>query len=118
MVQDGLSHYPSSAKLHMIHAQLLQTITPLPLAQTREALSTGVKKCPTATPLWIMASRLEEKSGVRIKSRALLEKARSLNPKSEEVWMESVKVEERDRSGAAKGMLARGKLLIVSISLV
>ncbi|GAA5961681.1 hypothetical protein JCM3765_000473 [Sporobolomyces pararoseus] len=107
MVKDGLSRYPSSAKLHMIHAQLLQTITPLPLAQTREALSIGVKKCPTATPLWIMASRLEEKSGVRIKSRALLEKARSLNPKSEEVWLESVKVEERDQSGAAKGMLAR-----------
>ncbi|GAA5937627.1 U4/U6-U5 snRNP complex subunit PRP6 [Sporobolomyces koalae] len=107
MVKDGLKTYPASAKLHMIHAQLLQTITPLPLAQCREALSIGVKKCPTAVPLWIMASRLEENAGVRIKARALLEKARSINPKSEEVWLESVKVEERDQSGAAKGMLAR-----------
>ncbi|GAA6064103.1 hypothetical protein JCM10212_003666 [Sporobolomyces blumeae] len=107
MVRDGLKHYPSSAKLHMMHAQLLQAQTPLPLAQAREALAIGTRKCSTAVPLWIMASRLEEKAGVRIKARALLEKARSLNPKSDEVWLESVKVEERDQSGAAKGMLAR-----------
>ncbi|GAA5881181.1 hypothetical protein JCM16303_004830 [Sporobolomyces ruberrimus] len=107
MVRDGLKHYPSSSKLHLIHAQLLQTLNPVPLAQVREALSTGVKKCSTSTSLWIMSSRFEEKSGVRIKARALLEKARSINAKSEEVWLESVKVEERDQSGAAKGMLAR-----------
>jgi len=112
MVKDGLKHYGSSPKLHMLHAQLLQTIIPLPIAQTREALSTGTKKCSKAVPLWIMASRLEEKVGVRIKARALLEKARSINPKSEEIWLESVKVEERDQSGAAKGMLARCKALL------
>lgn len=117
MVRDGLKHYPSSSKLHLIHAQLLQTLNPVPLAQVREALSTGVKKCSTSTPLWIMSSRFEEKSGVRIKARALLEKARSINPRSEEVWLESVKVEERDQSGAAKGMLARGMSFVLSIFL-
>lgn len=59
-----------------------------------------------------MSSRLEESVGLRIKARALLEKARNLNGKDEELWLESVKVEERDGSGAAKGMLARGTLSI------
>ncbi|GAA6031381.1 hypothetical protein JCM8097_005633 [Rhodosporidiobolus ruineniae] len=107
MVKDGLKAYPASPKLHMMHAQLLQAQTPPSLPAAREALAVGVRKCPTAVPLWIMASRLEEGAGVRIKARALLEKARNLNPKSEEVWLESVKVEERDGSGAAKPMLAR-----------
>ena len=92
----------------MMHAQLLQAQSPPDVAGAREALALGVRRCPTAVPLWIMASRLEEKAGVRIKARALLEKARNLNPKSEEVWLESVKVEERDGSGAAKPMLSRG----------
>lgn len=93
----------------MIHAQLLLATVPLPLALAREALAAGLKKCPTAVPLWLMSSRLEESNGLRIKARALLEKARGLNGKSEEIWLESVRVEERDGNGAEKAMLARGK---------
>ncbi|GAA5864054.1 hypothetical protein JCM3774_006365 [Rhodotorula dairenensis] len=107
MVKQGLKIYPTSAKLHMMHAQLLQAQTPPNVSAAREALAVGLRKCPTATPLWIMASRLEENAGLRIKARALLEKGRSLNPKSDELWLESVKVEQRDGSGAYKPMLAR-----------
>lgn len=108
MVKQGLKIYPSSAKLHMMHAQLLQAQTPPNVSAARDALAAGLRKCPTATPLWIMASRLEEQAGLRIKARALLEKGRTLNPKSEELWLESVQVEQRDGSGAHKPMLARG----------
>lgn len=97
----------------MIHAQLYLAQTPPNITAAREALSVAVKKCPTAVPLWIMSSQLEEKAGLRIKARALLEKARMNNPKSEEIWLESVKVEERDGSGAAKGLLARGEFQAV-----
>ncbi|GAA5935611.1 hypothetical protein JCM3775_003366 [Rhodotorula graminis] len=118
MVKAGLKVFPASAKLHMMHAQLLQAQSPPNVAGAREALAVGVRKCPTAVPLWIMASRLEEKAGVRIKARALLEKARNLNPKSEEVWLESVKVEERDGSGAAKPMLSRALQTLPSSGLL
>ena len=111
MVKQGLKVYPSSAKLHMMHAQLLQAQKPPNVSAAREALAAGLRKCPTATPLWIMASRLEEQAGLRIKARALLEKGRTLNPKSEELWLESVQVEQRDGSGAHKPMLARGTSL-------
>lgn len=109
MVKSGLKEFPKAEKLHLIHAQLLLAQSPPNKQGAREALASAVKKCPTSVALWLMSSRLEESIGVRIKSRALLEKARSLNPKSEEIWLESVKVEERDESGAAKGMLARGE---------
>ena len=108
-VKLGLQRYPASPKLHLIHGQLLLAQHPPNVQGAREAFGLGVKKCPTEPALWIMSSRLEEESGVRIKARALLEKARSHNPKDEDVWLESVKVEERDGSGAAKGMLARGE---------
>ncbi|KAK4051709.1 U4/U6 x U5 tri-snRNP complex subunit Prp1 [Microbotryomycetes sp. JL221] len=107
MVRKGLEKYPNFDKLHLIFAQLLLTDLKPNKQFAREILATGVKKCPHSVALWLMSSRLEEEIGVRIKARALLEKARSLNPKSEELWLESVKVEERDESGAAKGMLAR-----------
>lgn len=62
-----------------------------------------------------MSSRLEESIGIRIKARAVLEKARNLNPKSEDLWLESVKVEERDGNGADKAMLARGMTSLLKI---
>lgn len=104
----GLARYPTEAKLYMMLGQLYSSSNPPNISAAREAYSTGTKKCPTSVPLWILASRLEELAGVRIKSRALLEKGRHLNSKSEELWLESVKVEERDGSGGAKGMMARG----------
>lgn len=116
MVKSGLKIFPACAKLHMMHAQLLQAQPYPSLPATREALTTGMRRCPTAVPLWIMAARLEEAAGVRIKARALLEKARNINPKSEELWLESVKVEERDGSGAAKTMLARGAFFLLLLS--
>lgn len=112
MVKQGLKVFPASAKLHMMHAQILQAQTPPSIPAAREALAAGLRKCPTAVPLWIMASRLEENAGVRIKARALLEKGRTLNPKSDELWLESVKVEQRDGTGAHKPMLARGALIM------
>lgn len=118
MVKQGLKIYPSSAKLHMMHAQLLQAQTPPNVSAARDALAAGLRKCPTATPLWIMASRLEEQAGLRIKARALLEKGRTLNPKSEELWLESVQVEQRDGSGAHKPMLARALQALPSSGLL
>lgn len=117
-VRAGLARYPTCAKLHMMHGQLLlaamargdapsEALGKSYVAAAREALTVGCKRCPTAVPLWLLSARLEEDAGLRIKARALLEKGRNLNPKSEEIWLESVRVEERDGSGAAKGVLAR-----------
>ena len=58
--------------------------------------------------LWILASRLEEADGKSIKARALLEKARLVNPNNELLWAESIGVEERSGGAVqAKTMLSR-----------
>ncbi|PPQ81918.1 hypothetical protein CVT25_013766, partial [Psilocybe cyanescens] len=44
---------------------------------------------------WVLASRLEEADGRSIRARALLEKARLVNPANEVLWAEAVAVEER-----------------------
>lgn len=49
-------------------------------------LTLQLKKCPRAIPLWLLMSRLEEKSGQLIKARSILEKARLKNPQCAELW--------------------------------
>ncbi|SRR5258708_4011148 len=107
-VEAALTKFPKFAKLHMIKGQVLMDLKDV--VGARAAYSSGVKLCPRVPTLWILASRLEEEDGRAIKSRALLEKARLLNPKDESLWSEAVCLEERT-SGVqqAKTLLARGE---------
>lgn len=84
------------------------------------ALCFQIKKCPGAVPLWILLSRLEESQKQVIKARSDLEKVRNYafrnisfkrccclrafllviqarirNPRNEDLWLESVRLEMR-----------------------
>ncbi|KAF8340470.1 PRP1 splicing factor, N-terminal-domain-containing protein [Cantharellus anzutake] len=106
-VEAALTKFPKFAKLHMIKGQVLTDLEDI--AGARASYANGVKVCPKVPALWILASRLEEADGRAIKSRALLEKARLLNPKEETLWSEAVGLEER-ASGTqqAKNQLVPG----------
>lgn len=113
LVEEALGKFPDFDKLHMMRGQLLSAIKepPQDIAAAREAYARGVKACPHSVPLWLLASRTEERAKVTIRARAILEKARLLNPRDEELWAESVGVEERAGSVAqAKNVLSRGEL--------
>lgn len=108
----AITKFPKFAKLYMIQGQIHQSQTPPDHAAARASYAAGLKACPKSIPLWILASRLEEADGKSIRARALMEKARLVNPKEEDLWAESVKVEERSAPGSAglaqaKAMLAR-----------
>ncbi|KAK0543071.1 U4/U6 x U5 tri-snRNP complex subunit Prp1 [Tilletia horrida] len=112
LVNEALKKFPNSSKLHMMKGQLVEaTVSKDPgerIRAAREAFAQGVRACPASVPLWLLSSRLEERAGITIRARALLEKARSLNPKNDELWAESVGVEERAGSTAqAKALLNR-----------
>lgn len=105
-LDEAIVKFPHFDKLYMVKGQILEDKNNVPGA--REAYTRGIKVCPKSIPLWILASRLEEKAGVTIKARSLLEKARLANPKNDELWVESVKVEERSgAAGQTRAMLAR-----------
>lgn len=112
-LDEAIKKFPQFDKLYMIKGQILEDRDNIPGA--RQAYAAGTKACPKSITLWILASRLEEKAGIIIKSRALLEKARMQNPKNDILWRESIKVEERaaNASGSgntqAKTMLARAQ---------
>lgn len=58
--------------------------------------------------LWILLSRLEEKRGLLIKARSVLEKARLKNPKNDQLWLEAIKIELRAGfKDIANAMLAK-----------
>jgi tetratricopeptide (TPR) repeat protein len=106
-VEEAITKFPAADKLYMIKGQILDSQGDI--SGAREAYATGTRKVPTSVPLWLLASRLEEKAGMGIKARAHLERARHYNPKNPELWLESIRVEERQGStGQAKAMMARG----------
>lgn len=89
----ALSKFPSSPKLYMIQGQIHAQLGDLSAA--RASYTAGMKACSRNPTLRILASRLEEMEGRSIKARSILEKARLVMPQSEELWVESVGVEER-----------------------
>lgn len=58
--------------------------------------------------MWILLTRLEEKRGLLIKARSVLEKARLKNPKNDQLWLEAIRVELRaGMKDIANAMMAK-----------
>ncbi|KAJ1332152.1 hypothetical protein BSLG_008969 [Batrachochytrium salamandrivorans] len=77
-------------------------------AAARETFIQALKRIPKSMPLWLLASRLEERVGSPIKARATLEKARIMNAKVPEFWCEAIRVEVRAGNDAmARALLAK-----------
>lgn len=113
LVESALEKFVKEEKLYLMKAQLVEKLKSTEngenVKSARETLGKGFKNCPTSIPIWINGSRLEERAGLTIRARALLEKARLLNPKNEVLWFESSKVEERSGSiHQSKSMVSRG----------
>ncbi|KAI9848408.1 MAG: hypothetical protein M1837_000203 [Sclerophora amabilis] len=110
LVNQGLQLYPKTAKLWMIKGQIYSgpDVNSPSLAHAREAYYTGTRACPSSVPLWLLASRLEERAGVVVKARSVLDRARLAVPKDAEIWAESVRVERRAGNLAqAKNLMAK-----------
>lgn len=109
LLTDGLARYPRAAKLHMLKGQVYEHDYVAPqIGSAREAYAAGTRAVPSSTALWLLYSRLEEKAGLTVKARSVLERARLALPADAAVWTEAVRVERRaGNEGAAKNMLAR-----------
>lgn len=110
LVSDGLARYPRAAKLHMMKGQIYEhDHSPPKLPQARESYTAGTRICPTSVPLWLLAARLEERMGLVVRARAVLDRARLAVPKDPRLWTESVRVERRAKNiTAAQNLMARG----------
>lgn len=113
LLREALVKFQDYWKYHIMIGQLLlETVSKeggANIKAARDAYSKGCRACPHAIPLWIAASRLEESVEMTIRGRAILEKARLINPKNEQLWNESALLEERSESfQQAKTMIARG----------
>lgn len=106
LIEDGLKEYPKFPKLYMMGGQIcLEDLAKDKgnLDRARKFFQRGLQECPENTVLWILASRLEERTSPgagSTKARGLLDLARLKNPKNPELWLESVRLERR--AGNAK----------------
>jgi pre-mRNA-processing factor 6 len=129
LIQLGVKEYPEFAKLYMMGGQICANdLTPTNhtnLEKARRWFHKGLTKCPHNVVLWMLASRLEERahtytakensniptSSAKVgvtKARSLLELARLKNPKTEELWLEAVRLESRsNNSNLAETLMAR-----------
>lgn len=107
IIKEGLQRMPKSAKLWMLHGQI-QSRELADTAGARETYSKALKHIPSCTTIWILASRLEESASSALKGRVILEKARILNKDSPDIWLESIRVEQRSGNTAmARALLAK-----------
>ena len=102
-VNEAIAKFATFDKLYMIKVGLLENNK-----EIRDTFAVALKACPQSPTLWILASRFEEKMGVVIRSRALLEKARLINKNCDALWAEAVHVEERaNAANQAKALLSK-----------
>ena len=107
LVNQAIEKYPQTLKLWIIKGQiLLDDLNQFEEAKAHYELA--VKKLSKSPILWVLYSRLEESKGNPIKSRAILEQARIMNPKCPEVWSEAVDVELRHNNvSMGKALLSK-----------
>ncbi|CBQ71009.1 probable pre-mRNA splicing factor prp1 [Sporisorium reilianum SRZ2] len=110
LVDEALTKFSSFEKLYMLGAELALLVDAGATKKAREYLARGTRACPSSAALWILASRLEASLSLTIRSRALLERARMLNPLSAPIWHESIQTELHavpPNPAQAKTLLAR-----------
>jgi pre-mRNA-processing factor 6 len=129
LIHQGVKEYPEFAKLYMMGGQICANdLTPrnhTNLEKARRWFQKGLTKCPNNVVLWMLASRLEERahtytakensnistSSAKVgvtKARSLLELARLKNPKTEQLWLEAVRLESRSNNAKlAETLMAR-----------
>eukprot|EP00939_MAST-03C_sp_MAST-3C-sp1_P003489 g3489.t1 len=107
LLEDGIARYSQYPKLWMMKGQALAERGEW--QDARIAYHKGLNHNPTCVPLWQIFAKLEtERRGV-VKGRSILVLARLQNPKNEDLWASSVRLELEygDKTTAVK-TLAKG----------
>jgi len=107
LLEEGIEKFPEYRKLWIMLAQLL--VRQGNRAEARSVYRRGLGVdggSPEDIPLWLGLARLEEEEGLITKARALLERARQRIKRSDELWLESVRLERRTAQANGKGGIA------------
>jgi pre-mRNA-processing factor 6 len=104
LLDQGLQKFPQVAKLWLLKGEVLEYLKDFDGA--RDAYKRGVTNCSKSLLLWIASARLEHSVGQAPKARAILESARLRVPKSPELWMAQIELEDNNR--VALQLLAKG----------
>ncbi|CAH8490022.1 unnamed protein product [Dicrocoelium dendriticum] len=96
MLEEATGIYRQAPKLWLMLGQVLEDLanqdsvstddTRSYMERARSAYRDGVTHNPTCTSLWLQMAAFEERCGSITKARSILEKARTQNPKTPEIW--------------------------------
>lgn len=93
LINDGLKKFPDEPEFHILKGQIFEQLQDD--KQAKAAYENGTQVCPHYVKLWILHARLEEKTGVVIRARIILDRAALANKKNELIWLEMILLEKR-----------------------
>ena len=111
LVKEALEKFPSFFKFYLLAAECC---TASQVKESIDYLKKGVSACVPPRPgndtLSIRLARLEEKESGPNKARSVLELARMRLPRSQELWVEAIRLERRHENEALReSLIAKAK---------
>eukprot|EP01104_Vermistella_antarctica_P005897 TRINITY_DN16643_c0_g1_i1.p1 TRINITY_DN16643_c0_g1~~TRINITY_DN16643_c0_g1_i1.p1 ORF type:complete len:968 (+),score=270.69 TRINITY_DN16643_c0_g1_i1:136-3039(+) len=92
LLTEATSKFPDKGKLWIMLADAQLRNGSVELSQ--QTFKRGLRQCPTHIELWLSMARVDEKTSSAL-ARATLDKARLRIPRTERIWLESVRLEVR-----------------------
>ena len=107
LLDEAIEKYPHFAKFYMMAGQAcVESLGDFSRAKTY--YQQGMKSCPDSATLIVLAVQLFEKTQGVSKARSLLELSRLKTPSNEALWLETVRLERRNKNEKlAETMMAR-----------
>lgn len=106
LVKEGIRSHPNDPGLYLRVGMIY--IGQKQYSKAEKALETGTVRCPHNPQVWIeLAEVFNKHLGKKIKARSTLEKALTINPKSQDLYMSRLLLEGRN-SPAAEMILTKG----------
>lgn len=94
LLDEAIALYPTFAKYYMMAGQAATEVR-RDHDLARRYYQQGIQACADSLTLWILLARLEEEHKGVIKARSVMETARLKFPRSEELWLQSVRFERK-----------------------
>lgn len=102
LLEQGIKLFPTFDRLYLICCQIY-TNHLNDVEKAKEYCNKGLKNCPLSVPIWKLLVYIEVAQNNLIKARSLLETARLKLPNSDEIWLETIRLERL--SGASEKII-------------
>lgn len=97
LLDEAIEKYPTFAKYYMMAGEACRDILQ-DNSRAKNYYQQGMKNCPESTTLVVLTVQLYETTQGVSKARSLIELARLKSPANEQLWLETIRLERRNKN--------------------